>query len=112
MITVKGRQLLFDNYTWHEYVKRVDWDNMAGSSNQAGVYAALASAAYTNGTDKPDWKEAGEFVRSFKPDELTKVKDAFEAMQEYKLFVEELNKQKESLVPVTKKKPLKPSKKT
>ena len=112
MIIIKGRRLLFDNYCWHEYVKRVDWDNMLGSSNKAALYGALAAAAYDEGTEKPDWKEVGEFMRTFEPEDNNKLKDAFEAMNEWKAFVKKVEDEVELSKEVTKKKPSKASKKT
>lgn len=113
MIVIQGKELYFDNYCWHEYVKRVDWENLSGSSNQAATYAALASAAYTNGEEKPEWKAAGEFYRSMNDDEKRRLKEAFEGMQEYKAFLGVIEKEAEKLNPKdAKKKPLKASRKT
>jgi hypothetical protein len=112
-IKLQGRGLLFDNYCWHEYVKRVDWENLSGSSNQAAIYAGLASNAYTEGEEKPSWKEVGEFVRSLSLEDIEKVKVEFEAMNEYKKFIEKLAESATDSVKVdTKKKHSKALKKT
>lgn len=112
VVKLKDKTLLFDNYCWHEYVKRVDWENISGSSNQSAIYAGIASFAYSEGLEKPSWKEVGEFVRGLKPEDMEKVKDAFEAMNEYKAFVEKVHGEVAALTAAeTKKKQTKASKK-
>lgn len=109
MIVIHGKELLFDNYCWHEYIKRVDWGN-PGSYNQAALFAALASGAYSNGEECISWKDSGAMWRKMTDDEKKKLKSAFEEMQEFKLFVKELEKQLAEEKPEeSKKKPLKAS---
>jgi hypothetical protein len=112
-IKIKEQGLRFDNYCWNEYVKKVDWENLAGSSNQAAMYGAMKASAYFDGVELPTWRDAGVFITSLEIEEMQKFVAAFEAMNEWKQFLDLAKQTIEEQTPAeAKKKPLKESKKT
>lgn len=112
-IKIKEQGLRFDNYCWNEYVKKVDWENLSGSSNQAAMYGAMRSSAYFDGVELPIWRDAGVFITSLDKEEMQKFVAAFEAMNEWKQFLDLAKQKIEEQTPAeTKKKPLKVSAKT
>ena len=111
-IKIKEQGLRFDNYCWNEYVKKVDWENLAGSSNQAAMYGAMKSFAYSEEMEMPTFKDARNFLDSLKADEMQKFVAAFEAMNEWKQFLDLAKQTLEEQTPAeAKKKPLKVSRK-
>jgi hypothetical protein len=112
-IKIKEQGLRFDNYCWNEYVKKVDFENLAGSSNQAAMYGAMKSFAYFEGIELPNWRDAGVFITSLDVEDMQKFVAAFEAMNEWKQLLNLAKQETETEIPgEAKKKRSKASSKT
>lgn len=91
---IKVRGLMFNNYTWHAFLKKIDLEFYEASSKYAATYAALRANSFTKG-EQVDYtfQDVVAWVDLLSKDALNLIRDNFEAMEEYKSLVEVLEEQ-------------------
>ncbi len=99
-INIQGRGLKFNNYTWRVFLENVDWENYLASCSYAAVYGALRACTYAKKVPVDyTFEESCDWWDGLKSEDRQLIKESFEAMIEYKSFVDAL--QKETLTELT-----------